>query len=44
MNTNACIIFDIDGTLIDTRESYNKTIKKTVQYLVNYVNPTKGNI
>lgn len=44
MNSNACIIFDIDGTLIDTRESYNKTIKKTVQYLVNYINPTKGNI
>jgi phosphoglycolate phosphatase-like HAD superfamily hydrolase len=44
MNSNACIIFDIDGTLIDTRESYIKTIKKTVQYLVNYVDPTKGNI
>jgi phosphoglycolate phosphatase-like HAD superfamily hydrolase len=44
MNSNACIIFDIDGTLIDTRESYNKTIKKTVQYLINYINPTKGNI
>jgi phosphoglycolate phosphatase-like HAD superfamily hydrolase len=44
MNSNACIIFDIDGTLIDTRESYNKTIKKTVQYFVNYINPTKGNI
>jgi hypothetical protein len=28
MNSKACIIFDIDGVLIDTRKSYNKTIKK----------------
>lgn len=41
MNTDACIIFDIDGTLIDTRKSYNKTIKKTVQFLVKYINKAK---
>lgn len=41
MNENACIIFDIDGTLIDTRESYNKTIKKTVQFLVKYIDKSK---
>ena len=44
MNSNACIIFDIDGTLIDTRESYNKSIKKTVQYLVKYIDISKENL
>lgn len=44
MNSNACIIFDIDGTLIDTTESYNKSIKKTVQFLVKYIDSTKENI
>ncbi len=43
MNSNACIIFDIDGVLIDTRKSYNKTIKKTVEYLVKYIDPTVEN-
>jgi HAD superfamily phosphatase len=43
MNTNACIIFDIDGVLIDTRKSYNRTIKKTVEYLVKYMDPTIKN-
>jgi HAD superfamily phosphatase len=43
MNSNACIIFDIDGVLIDTRKSYNKTIKKTVEYLVKYIDPTIEN-
>ena len=37
MNSEACIIFDIDGVLIDTRKSYNKTIKKTVEYLLKYI-------
>ena len=40
MNSKKCIIFDIDGVLIDTRKSYNKTIKKTVEYLVQYIDPT----
>ena len=44
MNSNACIIFDIDGTLIDTRESYNKSIKKTVQFLVKYIDVSKENL
>lgn len=44
MNSNACIIFDIDGTLIDTRESYNKSIKKTVQFLVKYIDISKVNL
>lgn len=44
MNLNACIIFDIDGTLIDTRESYNKSIKKTVQFLVKYIDISKENL
>jgi phosphoglycolate phosphatase-like HAD superfamily hydrolase len=47
MNEKTCIVFDIDGTLIDTRESYNKTIKKTVQFLVKYIDKSKvslGNI
>jgi phosphoglycolate phosphatase-like HAD superfamily hydrolase len=39
MYPNACIIFDIDGVLIDTRKSYNEAIKKTVQYVVSYFNP-----
>jgi len=44
MNSNACIIFDIDGTLIDTRESYNKSIKKTVQFIVKYIDISKENL
>jgi phosphoglycolate phosphatase-like HAD superfamily hydrolase len=44
MNSDACIIFDIDGTLIDTRESYTKTIKKTVQFLVNYIDKSKAGL
>jgi phosphoglycolate phosphatase-like HAD superfamily hydrolase len=44
MNSNACIIFDIDGTLIDTRESYNKSIEKTVQFLVKYIDVSKENL
>lgn len=44
MNSKTCIIFDIDGTLIDTRESYNKSIKKTVQFLVKYIDISKENL
>ena len=44
MNSNTCIIFDIDGTLIDTSESYNKSIKKTVQFLVKYIDVSKENL
>ncbi len=44
MNSDTCIIFDIDGTLIDTSESYNKSIKKTVQFLVKYIDVSKENL
>jgi phosphoglycolate phosphatase-like HAD superfamily hydrolase len=44
MNSNSCIIFDIDGVLLDTRKSYNKTIRKTVEYLVKYIDPSIGNV
>ena len=29
-----CIIFDIDGVLIDVTKSYNEAIKKTIQFVV----------
>src|SRR5919107_1865637 len=29
-----CIIFDIDGVLIDVKKSYNEAIKNTVQFIV----------
>ena len=31
------IIFDCDGVLIDIRNSYDKTIKETVRYVVNKI-------
>jgi HAD superfamily phosphatase len=43
MKSNACIIFDIDGVLIDTTKSYNKTITETVEYLVKHIDPTNEN-
>jgi phosphoglycolate phosphatase-like HAD superfamily hydrolase len=39
MFANRCIIFDVDGVLIDTRLSYNRAIKKTVNYIVRYFAP-----
>src|ERR1044071_329412 len=44
MNQDTCIVFDIDGVLIDTRKSYNESIKQTAQYLVKHVNPNIGNV
>jgi HAD superfamily phosphatase len=29
-----CALFDIDGVLVDIRNSYNSTIKKTVEYML----------
>jgi HAD superfamily phosphatase len=29
-----CVLFDIDGVLVDIRKSYNATIKKTVEYML----------
>ena len=36
-----CIIFDIDGVLIDVTKSYNEAIKNTIQFVVG--NLTKKN-
>ena len=36
-----CIIFDIDGVLIDVTKSYNESIKNTIQFYVG--NLTKKN-
>ena len=35
-----CILFDIDGVLVDIRKSYNIVIKRTVDFILKY---TTGN-
>ena len=42
--SNECILFDIDGVLIDTRSSYNKTIKETVKHIASIFNPSLHNV
>jgi phosphoglycolate phosphatase-like HAD superfamily hydrolase len=32
-----CILFDIDGVLVDIRKSYNAAIKKTVEYMLKFI-------
>lgn len=32
-----CILFDIDGVLVDVRKSYNIVIKKTVDFILKYI-------
>src|ERR671938_55924 len=32
-----CVLFDIDGVLVDVRRSYNVTIKKTVEYMLKFI-------
>ena len=32
-----CILFDIDGVLVDIRKSYNAAIKETVKYMLKFV-------
>ncbi|MGA9152028.1 MAG: hypothetical protein WBZ36_15735, partial [Candidatus Nitrosopolaris sp.] len=32
-----CVIFDVDGCLVDVRKSYNTAIKKTVDFTLKYV-------
>jgi HAD superfamily phosphatase len=32
-----CVLFDIDGVLVDIRKSYNVTIKKTVEYMLKFI-------
>lgn len=44
MVSNECILFDIDGVLVDTRSSYNKTIKETVKYIEKIINPSLHNV
>lgn len=39
MLANNCVIFDVDGVLIDTRLSYNKAIVKSVGYIVANLKP-----
>src|ERR671924_674896 len=32
-----CVLFDIDGVLVDIRKSYNAAIKKTVEYMLKFI-------
>jgi HAD superfamily phosphatase len=32
-----CILFDIDGVLVDIRKSYNAAIKETVEYILKFI-------
>jgi phosphoglycolate phosphatase-like HAD superfamily hydrolase len=32
-----CVLFDIDGVLVDIRKSYNATIKRTVEYMLKFI-------
>jgi HAD superfamily phosphatase len=32
-----CILFDIDGVLVDIRKSYNAAIKETVEYMLKFI-------
>ncbi len=32
-----CVLFDIDGVLVDIRKSYNAAIKMTVEYMLNFI-------
>jgi phosphoglycolate phosphatase-like HAD superfamily hydrolase len=31
-----CVLFDVDGVLVDIRKSYNAAIKKTVEYMLKF--------
>jgi HAD superfamily phosphatase len=35
-----CVLFDVDGCLVDIRKSYNPAIKKTVDFILKYVATT----
>ena len=37
MMTYDCVLFDIDGVLVDIRKSYNATIKRTVEYMLKFI-------
>ena len=32
-----CVLFDIDGVLVDIRKSYNTAIKETVEYMLKFI-------
>ncbi|MDQ4067796.1 MAG: phosphatase, partial [Thermoproteota archaeon] len=32
-----CVLFDIDGVLVDIRKSYNASIKETVDYVLKFI-------
>src|SRR5215216_5943330 len=32
-----CVLFDIDGVLVDIRKSYNAAIKETVEYVLKFI-------
>jgi HAD superfamily phosphatase len=32
-----CVLFDIDGVLVDVRKSYNAAIKETVEYMLKFI-------
>ena len=44
MVSNECILFDIDGVLVDTRSSYNKSIKETVKHVTSIIDPSLQNV
>ncbi len=44
LKNSSCIIFDIDGVLIDVRKSYNSAIIKTVQYFLKKIINSNRNI
>src|ERR687885_349963 len=35
--TADCVLFDVDGVIVDTRKSYNAAISKTVDFVIKYV-------
>ena len=35
--TYDCVLFDIDGVLVDIRKSYNAAIKETVDYVLKFI-------
>ena len=44
MVSNECILFDIDGVLLYTRSSYNKSIKETVKHVTSIIYPSLQNV
>lgn len=36
LNSVECALFDVDGVLVDVRNSYNLAIKNTVEFITKY--------